>query len=123
MNNYSLYANYAFQASIDDVERAKTTKAPRGSYLYTIKEPKTNFRWPNWLEFETWKRDVEEFEGIRFVIKERVEGGLNYSQNIKMVCSRGQTGGKKQYEKRDKPRESKPSRKVSSQTALFPGTI
>ncbi len=119
MSNYPNYEKYAFRATEDDVQRAKAAKAPRGSYLYMLKDEKTNMKWPNWLEYESWKRNVEEREGVRFVIKGRDGGGLNYVENLKMVCSRENTGGERGYQKRGVPRESKESRKVSSPFALF----
>jgi hypothetical protein len=102
--------SYEKQAPVPIPRGGKRPKA--GSFDYDHQDEMFNMLWPTLEIFTLWKKHEEERLSIRWAISSRKTGTL-YTEAVRYVCNRNETGGPKPYEKKHPTRVCKiPSRKV-----------
>jgi hypothetical protein len=101
---------YEKQAPVPIPRGGKRPKA--GSFEYDHQDTTFNMMWPTSEVFTLWKKHEEERFSIRWAISSRKTGVL-YTESVRYVCNRNETGGPKPYKKTQPARDRKiPSRKV-----------
>ncbi|KAJ7927048.1 hypothetical protein B0H13DRAFT_1535982, partial [Mycena leptocephala] len=70
-----------------------------GSYEYNIQGSKYQMRWDSFHDFEVWLAQEQQTHAIELRLVNTYLNSNHYVCQLRYVCSRGGTGGKKAYVK------------------------